>query len=105
MNLLTDPHDDIAPPAREYFLSTRDKLNDEVKERADQRADLKKRIDELRRNKQCGENREALIEAYTKSEQEQDKINKDLERQMKDLTDRIKQCKDQWDERQKALEA
>lgn len=45
------------------------------------------------------------MEAYHKSELEQDKINKDLERQMKDLTDRIKQCKDQMDERQKTLEA
>jgi hypothetical protein len=58
MNLLTDPHDDIAAPAREYFTQTRDKLNTEVKQRADQKAELKKRIDELRRNKQCGENRE-----------------------------------------------
>lgn len=80
MNLLTDPHDDIAPPAREYFTQTRDKLNAEVKQRNEQRAELKKRIDELRRNKQCSENREALIAAYLKSEQEQDRINADLER-------------------------
>lgn len=27
LNLLTDPHEDIAPPAKEYFLNKRDKLN------------------------------------------------------------------------------
>lgn len=105
MNLLTDPHDDIAAPAKEYFTQTRDKLNQDVRQRAEQRAELKKRLDELRRAKQCGESREALIDAYRKSEAEQDKVNKDLERQMNDLTDRIKQCKEQMDERQKALES
>jgi hypothetical protein len=31
LNLLTDPHDDIAAPAREYFTQKRDKINLEVK--------------------------------------------------------------------------
>ena len=51
LNLLSDPYDDVAPPAREYFTKTRDKLNAEVKQRGEQRADLKRRIEELRRNK------------------------------------------------------
>ena len=80
VNLLVDPHDDIAAPAREYFTQTRDKLNAEVKQRADQRAELKKSLDELRRNKHCSDNREQLMAAYLKSEQEQDKINADLEK-------------------------
>ena len=104
LNLLSDPYDDVAPPAREYFTKTRDKLNAEVKQRGEQRADLKKRIEELRRNKQCSDNRDALVTAYLKSEQEQIKINADLERQIKDLTERIKQCKDQMEQRQKLLE-
>jgi hypothetical protein len=40
LNLLTDPHDDVAAPAKEYFLSKRDKLNEEVKKRSDQKAEL-----------------------------------------------------------------
>ena len=51
LNLLQNPHDDVAPGAREYFTQRRDKMNQEVKQRAEQRADLKKRLDELRRNK------------------------------------------------------
>jgi vacuolar-type H+-ATPase subunit D/Vma8 len=65
-----------------------------MKLRSEQQAELKKRLDELRRNKQTGESKEALIDAYRKSEDELDKVNRDLEKQMKDLTERIKLCKD-----------
>ena len=65
-----------------------------MKLRSEQQAELKKRLDELRRNKQTGESKEALIDAYRKSVDELDKVNRDLEKQMKDLTERIKLCKD-----------
>ena len=75
LNLLSDPYDDVAPPAREYFTKTRDKLNAEVKQRGEQRADLKRRIEELRRNKQCSDNREAhsgsLLKVRAGAEQDQ----------------------------------
>ena len=66
----------------------------------EQRAELKKRLDELRRAKQTGESREALIDAFKHSEEELDKVNEDLARQMTDLTQRIKTSKDLMNERQ-----
>jgi hypothetical protein len=35
LSLLSDPHEDIAAPARDYFLNKRDKINQEVKQRAE----------------------------------------------------------------------
>ncbi len=35
LNMLNDPHDDIAAPAKEYFTQKRDKINLEVKQRAE----------------------------------------------------------------------
>lgn len=80
LNLLTDPHEYVAPPAKEYFLQKRDKLNQEVKQRAEQRNELMRRLDELRRRKLTGESRDALLESYRKSEQAQAEVNRDLER-------------------------
>ena len=45
-----------------------------------------------------------MIEAFRKSEEELDKVNEDLARQMTDLTQRIKTSKDLMVDRQKQLE-
>ena len=99
LSLLSDPHEDIAAPARDYFLNKRDKINQEVKQRAEQRVDLKRRLDELRREKHAGESRDALIEAYRKSYEGLDTVSSEIDKQILDLTNRISQCRLQMDER------
>ena len=61
-------------------MHKRDKLNQEVKQRAEQRSELMRRLDELKRRKLTGESRDALLDAYRKSEQAQSEVNRDLER-------------------------
>ena len=78
LSLLSNPHEDFTPAARDYFGQKRDKLNQEAKLRMEQRAELKRRLDELRRAKQTGESRDALIDAFRRSEDELDKVNEDL---------------------------
>jgi predicted nuclease with TOPRIM domain len=48
----------------EYFQTKREQLNQEFKTRADKQAELKRRLDELKRHSVLCGPKEALLEAY-----------------------------------------
>lgn len=101
--VLSDPYNHIAPQTEEYFKTKRDQLNLDFKSRADNQAELKRRLDDLKRRQILGEPQEALIEAYRSASSLQSSIEADLERQIKSLNDELKKCQTQIEERRKAV--